>query len=422
MKRAAAWDGRRAGRLRGARLPVHPPILSDYYIFLATTAVISAVALQSLGIVSGRAGMFSLCQMSFAAIGAYTVAWINVHDGPGDLLLWIVLGGLAAVPFGLAVGLPSLRLRSINLAVATLGFATCADVILGSTSFPGQTDFIPVPRPRVPDRQAVLQALAGRLRDRRDRVVDDLAQRLGASWMSIAHSERATAAHGISVPRSSFAFALSAFIAGVSGGLLAGQLGTLVAGNFSVMQLLVLFALATMAGAHYAEGAIFGGVLGRSSPRSCAGCTGPRTWATSSSRSGPRRRSAPARPRATRCAAPAPSLAQAGGARRGRRSRRAARARPPAAGSRRSRSATSRAFGSSRRWTASTWSCRRARSPRSSAPTARASPRSSTRSPASWRATRDRQLDGRPLEGMTASSAPAPACGARSSRRGSRPT
>ena len=146
--------------------------------------------------------MLSLCQMSFAAIGAYTVAWFNVHHGPGNLLLWILLGGLAAVPFGLAIGLPSLRLRGINLAVATLGFASCADVVLGATSFPGQTDFLSVPRPSsfLTDTQyfklclivfgivAVVLALISRTR-------------LGASWTSIAHSERATAAHGVSVPR-----------------------------------------------------------------------------------------------------------------------------------------------------------------------------------------------------------------------------
>ena len=57
------------------------------------------------------------------------------------------------------------------------------------------------------------------------------------------------------------AFAISAFIAGISGGMLAGYLGTLVSENFSMMQSLSLFAVATMAGAHFAEGAIIGGIL-----------------------------------------------------------------------------------------------------------------------------------------------------------------
>ena len=86
--------------------------------------------------------------------------------------------------------------------------------------------------------------------------------RLGASWLAVRHSERAAAAHGVSVPMAKLsAFAISAFIAGISGGMLAGYLGTLVSENFSMMQSLTLFAVATMAGAHLAEGAIIGGIL-----------------------------------------------------------------------------------------------------------------------------------------------------------------
>ena len=85
---------------------------------------------------------------------------------------------------------------------------------------------------------------------------------LGASWLSIRHSERSTAAHGVSIPQSKLsAFAISAFIAGLSGGLLAGQLGTLVAESFTLMVSLVYFVVTTMAGAHLAEGAVFGGIL-----------------------------------------------------------------------------------------------------------------------------------------------------------------
>lgn len=55
------------------------------------------------------------------------------------------------------------------------------------------------------------------------------AARLGASWLAVRHSERAAAAVASAWRRRSFhAFAISAFIAGISGGLLAGYLGTLV--------------------------------------------------------------------------------------------------------------------------------------------------------------------------------------------------
>lgn len=123
--------------------------LTSYWVFLFTGAVVSAIALLGVGLVASRAGMISLCQMSFAAIGAWVVAWLNVKNAPGTLLVWVVLGGLAAVPFGVAIGLPALRLRGINLAIVTLGFAAAFDVILLSYTFPGQTKFIFVKRPDI---------------------------------------------------------------------------------------------------------------------------------------------------------------------------------------------------------------------------------------------------------------------------------
>lgn len=240
-----------------------PLCLPSYWVFLFTTVVISGIALQSVGIVAGRTGMISLCQMSFAGVGAWTVAWLNVHDAPGSLLLWVVIGGLAAVPLGIAIGLPALRLRGINLAIVTLGFAAAFDGILAAITFPGQTEFRSVARPELfasDESYLVLCIIVFALIAL---ALDAVARsRLGAAWLSIRHSERATAAHGVSIPRGRLsAFALSAFIAGVSGGLLAGQLGTLVSDSFNIMQSLALFVVATMVGAQHPEGAVFGGVL-----------------------------------------------------------------------------------------------------------------------------------------------------------------
>ena len=238
-------------------------LLPSYWVFLATSVLITGVALQSLGLVAGRTGMIALCQMSFAGVGAWTVGYLNLAEAPGGLTVWILLGGLAAVPFGVAIGLPALRLRGINLAIVTLSFATAFDTILATITYPGQTTFLQVPRPALFDSDGgyfvfvliVYAVIAVAL--------EFLARsRLGASWLAVRHSERAAAAHGVSIAASKLsAFAISAFIAGISGGLLAGYLGTLVAENFSMMASLSLYAVAVMTGAHFAEGAIIGGLL-----------------------------------------------------------------------------------------------------------------------------------------------------------------
>ncbi|MFD9099333.1 ATP-binding cassette domain-containing protein [Streptomyces collinus] len=238
--------------------------LPAYWVFLAMSAVISGLVLQSLGVVVGQAGMISLCQMSFAAIGAWTIGQLNVWGVPGGLYLWTPMAGLAAVPLGLLVGLPALRLRGVHLAIATLGFASAVDVLLLTTTFPGSDSGITIGRPMGldSDRQyflfccTVFAIISVALRSVR-------RSRLGASWRALRESERAAAAAGTCVPHAKLsAFAVSAFIAGVSGALLAGQLAMVVSRNFDGMQSMAAYAVAVMVGAHHVEGALIGGVLG----------------------------------------------------------------------------------------------------------------------------------------------------------------
>ncbi len=238
-------------------------VLPAYWVFLATSLLVSAIALQSLGLVTGRAGMIALCQMSFAGVGAWVVGALNVAQFPGGLAVWVLAGGIAAVPFGVAIGLPALRLRGINLAIVTLGFAAAFDSVLSTISFPGQTKFLAVPRPEAFDSDAGYFVFVLIWYTAIAVALELIARsRLGAGWLALRHSERAAAAHGISIPRAKLsAFAISAFVAGISGGLLAGFLGTLVSDNFNMIQSMVLFAVATMAGAQFAEGALIGGLL-----------------------------------------------------------------------------------------------------------------------------------------------------------------
>ncbi len=238
-------------------------LLPKYWLFLITAVFIVGIALQSLGLVTGRTGMISLCQMSFAGVGAWATGYLNLIEAPGGLIVWVLIGGLCAVPVGIAIGLPALRLRGINLAIVTLGFAAAFDTVLATITFPGQTSFTQVVRPDAfaSDQGYFLLVLLFYA------IIAALLEfinhsRLGSSWLAVRYSERAAAANGISVPRAKLsAFAISAFISGISGGLLAGYLGTLVSENFSMMQSLALFAVATMTGAHFTMGAIIGGIL-----------------------------------------------------------------------------------------------------------------------------------------------------------------
>jgi branched-chain amino acid transport system permease protein len=240
-----------------------PSIVSAADLYTATSAIITALIILSLGVVTGRGGMMSLCQMAFAACGAWAFLWLQVHAHSLPFTLDVAIAGLVTVPFGLLIALPALRLRGVNLAVITLAFATALNVVLTVNNFPGLSQGVFVAKPTFISSDqdffyfcaAIFCVAAG--------VIAILARtRIGASWLAVRHSERATAAPGRSVTRTKMsAFALSAFIAGLAGALLVGQLGAVTIEAFPPLSSLTFFALAVMVGARYPEGAMLGGLL-----------------------------------------------------------------------------------------------------------------------------------------------------------------
>jgi branched-chain amino acid transport system permease protein len=239
-----------------------PSLVNGYWLYTITTGVISILLMQSLGVTVGRAGTLALCTLSFAGVGAWVTQWCNVHAVPGGFYVWLLLGALAAVPVGLLVGSTALRLRGPTLAVATFAVATTTDVIWGASQFPGEASSQVVLRPSALASDgdffvAVLVVVAVMFLALR--AVD--RSRLGAAWVEARFSERAAAAHGVSVPLAKLsAFAAGAFIAGLGGALMAAQQGIMTGASFTAIGSVTLFALAVMLGVHHAEAAALGGL------------------------------------------------------------------------------------------------------------------------------------------------------------------
>ncbi|MFD0634836.1 ATP-binding cassette domain-containing protein [Catenulispora yoronensis] len=237
---------------------------SSYWIFLITGGVCTIPVMQSLGVITGRVGVIALCQMSFAMVGAWTVGWCNVHGVPGGFLAWTVVGGLAAIPCGLLIGLPALRLRGARLAIATFAFATGMDVVFGNIQFPGTDQFLLVTRPAMFESDgaflqlsvlvvAVLFVLLALI----DRT------RLGASWLELRYSERGAAAHGTNVAVSKLAaFGIAAFFSAIGGALMAGQSGSLTTTSFGSQVSLTYFAIAVVIGTRQWSAALMAGLAG----------------------------------------------------------------------------------------------------------------------------------------------------------------
>ncbi len=255
--------------------------LPGYFVYLGITAIVAALALAGLGIVTGSAGMIALCQLSFAAVGAAIVSWLNLIDAPGGFLLWLPLGAVGAALAGTIIGLPALRLRGVNLAVVTLGFSAAADATLLVTQFPGAAAGMRVARPEMfaSDRHylflvVLVSIVVGAALWALQR------SRIGSGWRSVAFSERSTAALGGSVRLYKLsAFAVSAGVAGVTGGLIVGQVGVAYPAGFTTLQSLALYVLAIITGAQFLEMALFGGVMWVLVPEVLKRSGVPQDWA-----------------------------------------------------------------------------------------------------------------------------------------------
>ena len=256
-------------------------VLSPYMVFLGISVVTAAIALVGIGVVSGRAGMISLCQLSFAAVGAAVVAQLNEWQAPGGFIVWVILGGAAAGLVGVVIGIPALRLRGVNLAVVTLGFAAALRLTLGLTQFPGINEGLYIDRPvaAVSDEDyfvlsAAFLIASGLLVAYLDRT------RVGSSWRAVAYSERGAAAAGVSVPYAkTTAFGISALLAGISGGVTAGQVGVLYPSSFEPTSSLALYVLAVLVGAQAVSAAVIGGVLWVGIPELFKSWGIPQDWA-----------------------------------------------------------------------------------------------------------------------------------------------
>ena len=105
-----------------------PTVLKNHGIYLFTYWLIYVIAAMGLNLTVGYAGQKSLGHAAFFGIGAYTVA-IMLKAG---LSFWLGLpmAALGCFVVGLALGFPALRVQTIYLAFATLGFNTAIWLVM----------------------------------------------------------------------------------------------------------------------------------------------------------------------------------------------------------------------------------------------------------------------------------------------------
>ena len=246
------------------------PLLASDYLFRAIIIPFLILSLAALGVnvLVGYCGQISLGSGAFMAVGAYGAYNFFVRLPGMPLIAALVLGGLCATVFGIFFGLPSLRVKGLYLAVATLAAQFFSDWMFlrikwftndspsGSVSVAGlQVLGLPIDS-ALSKYWLCLSILV---------VVSLLAKNLvrgavGREWMAIRDMDVAAAVIGIRPMYAKLsAFAVSSFIIGIAGALWAFvYLGAWEPAAFSVDISFRLLFMVIIGGL----GSILGGFLG----------------------------------------------------------------------------------------------------------------------------------------------------------------
>src|SRR5690242_12271040 len=242
-----------------------PLSLHDYYLSIINLSLIAIVGALGLNILVGYTGQISVGHAAFMSVGAYTAANLAVKF---DLPFWITLpaGGLMAAFIGAIVGIPSLRIKGLYLAIATLAGQLIIEWVINHTPAisGGAQASIQVPRPTLLGHQiktqgqlyffllffAALAILA---------TLNLVRSRIGRAFIAIRDQDIAAEIIGINIFRYKLlSFAISSFYAGVTGVLYTYYLGIANYEQFTIVTSIDYLAMIITGGL----GSILGSILG----------------------------------------------------------------------------------------------------------------------------------------------------------------
>jgi branched-chain amino acid transport system permease protein len=202
-------------------------LLPNYWVGIIGSGVALGIALLSYSVVTGQGGIISLCQISFAGLGAVFTAQLATNNHwPGLVSLFV--GALLVVPVALLVAMIAVRLGDLYVALATLAFALLVDnLIFPIGRFDQNGSGMLLNRPTLfgihfdGDKSFLYLGLA--IFFLLSILVRNLRQSTtGMTLVAIRSSETGVSTVGHSIVRSKLvAFGVSGFIAAVGGGMLA---------------------------------------------------------------------------------------------------------------------------------------------------------------------------------------------------------
>jgi branched-chain amino acid transport system permease protein len=249
---------------------VLPAVLSAFWVKIVLEMAAYSMVTLGLALLVGRVGIYSLCQIPLVAAGAWfalRVYYLFDESLPFPLIL--IASGLATGILGIIIGLPALRLSGLYLALVTLMAAGAITLLLINVKFPNggpgfwgfdtrsASGFNAIPRPGIAEgdvgyfRYTVVVAFLMFML-----VAWHIKGKPGRAWASLRQAQVTAISAGINTTLYKlWAFALSAAIAGVAGGVIVAANGV-TTNQFPVEQSIILLAVVLLGGVFNLWGAV----------------------------------------------------------------------------------------------------------------------------------------------------------------------
>ncbi|NOZ73516.1 MAG: branched-chain amino acid ABC transporter permease [Chloroflexi bacterium] len=246
-----------------------PFVADNYYLTLANQILIAIIGAIGLNILTGFTGQISLGQGGFMAVGAYTAGLLATRAGM-PLWLTIPIASLATALVGGIFGIPSLRLKGLYLAIATLAaqeiivwVVTHWDTVTGGVDALNVRNYVwfQGARMRFTEFQfywialvlAIFTVLA---------TVNLFRTRVGRAFVAIRDQDIAAEVMGIDLFRYKvLAFATSSFFVGMSGALIAHWRQIVTWERFTIDISILYLAMIIIGGLGSVSGSIYGAIF-----------------------------------------------------------------------------------------------------------------------------------------------------------------
>jgi len=243
---------------------IFPLFASKYMISVMIEVGIAIIACHGLNLLTGFTGQISLGQAAFMGVGAYTCS-ILVGTAGVPFIVALPAAGVMAAMVGMVFGIPSLRLRGLYLAMATIAAQFIIEFVIRrwDTLTGGVAGMYVDPGTLGPfqfNNHIDLYYLTFILTVASTLVTKNIIRsRSGRAFVAIRDRYLAAEVIGVHVFKYRLlSFAVSSFFAGIAGALLAQYLEVITHESFTILQSIDYLAMCIIGGLGHIMGAIFG--------------------------------------------------------------------------------------------------------------------------------------------------------------------